>query len=133
MEQMMAMMGTGGGAGGSMLMGMVLPMLKNPETIAMLNGKLKDMFEHLAGQFNCKAEEVSLNLQFMPAQKVMTKDDQGNDVPVMEDGKEKVMDRFLVLFFVKKDGKMVPVQKQWADEWLSDVVAQMSSDPQQAS
>ncbi len=129
MEQMMAMIGSGGG-GGSMLMGMVVPMLKNPETIAMLNGKLKDMFEHLAGQFNCKAEEVSLNLQFMPEQKVTTKGNEGNDVPVMEDGKEKVMDRFLVLFFVKKDGKMIPVQKQWADEWLSDVVSQMSSEPQ---
>lgn len=128
LENIMGMFGGGKeGKGGSMLMNMLIPMIAKPETVQMLQSKTKEMFVHLAERFECKVEDVSISLQLVSVKVTIEKDSEGKDVIELNEKGElkEPQDRFLILFFVDKDGKRTAVQKAWADEYISDVIQQM--------
>lgn len=122
MDNLMGMFGGGGG-----LMNMLLPMVTKPETIKMLQDKTKEMFAHLAEKFGCGIHDVSISLQLVKVQ-VNKKDEEGNIIIELDENgqpKNNEQERFLILFFVDKDGKRTAVQKAWADEYLQDVINQI--------
>jgi hypothetical protein len=121
-ENLMGMFGGGGG-----LMNMLLPMVTKPETIKMLQDKTKEMFAHLAEKFGCGIQDVSISLQLVSTP-VNKTDNEGNILIELDENgqpKSNMQERFLILFFVDKEGKRTAVQKAWADEYLQDVLNQI--------
>lgn len=124
-ENLMGMFGGGGG-----LMNMLLPMVTKPETIKMLQDKTREMFAHLAEKFGCEIHDVSISLQLVK-HPISSKDAEGNTVVELdENGQPKIQERFLILFFVDKEGKRTAVQKAWADEYIQDVINQVNPNEQ---
>lgn len=121
-ENLMGMFGGGGG-----LMNMLLPMVTKPETIKMLQVKSKEMFAHLAEKFGCEIQDVSISLQLVSMPVNKTDNEGGILIELDENGQQKsnLQERFLILFFVEKEGKRTAVQKAWADEYLQEVLNQI--------
>jgi hypothetical protein len=122
MENLMGMFG-----GGGVLMDMLIPMVTKPETMKMLQDKTKEMFAHLAEKFECGIHDVSISLQLKKVT-VNKKDEEGNIVIELDENgqpKNYEQERFVILFFVDKEGKRTAVQKAWADEYLQDLINQI--------
>ena len=125
------MLGGSGGKGGSMIMNMLLPMITKPETMNMLMNKGKEMFVHLAERFECEVKDLSISCQLVTVQKTSAGTEPGTQIVELDgEGKAVMQDRFLILFFVDKDGKRTAVQKAWADEYIADIIQQLKNEKQ---
>lgn len=125
-ENLMGMFSGGGG----LMKNMLLPMVTKPETIKMLQDKTKEMFAHLAEKFGCGIHDVSISLQ-LKSTPVNKTDNEGNILIELDENgqpKSNMQERFLILFFVDKEGKRTAVQKAWADEYLQDVLNQIKDE-----